>query len=140
VPTLPFHELPNLLMTARVSGWTEGMIGARSRVTAENIARTARGEPPRNAIDLAGSLSAKPTPRSCPVRLCGIREPVACAPAEITVNGVEGFIQTLLRGHLFSAQLLSGAASEIVQIPFGSGSFCAPHKQPGGMCQNLLCS
>jgi phosphoglycerate dehydrogenase-like enzyme len=52
--SLPFHELPNVLMTPHVSGWTEGMIEARSRLIAENIARTARGEPPLNAIDPAG--------------------------------------------------------------------------------------
>jgi phosphoglycerate dehydrogenase-like enzyme len=51
---LPFHELANVLMTPHVSGWTEGMIEARSQVIAENIARTARGEPPLNAIDPAG--------------------------------------------------------------------------------------
>jgi phosphoglycerate dehydrogenase-like enzyme len=51
--SLPFHELPNVLMTPHVSGWTEGMIEARSRLIAENIARTARGEPPLNAIDPA---------------------------------------------------------------------------------------
>jgi hypothetical protein len=38
-------------MTPHVSGWTEGMIEARSHLIAENIARTARGEPPLNAID-----------------------------------------------------------------------------------------
>ncbi len=57
VPTLPaslpYHELANVLMTPHVSGWTEGMIEARSRVIAENIARTARGEPPLNAINPA---------------------------------------------------------------------------------------
>ena len=57
-PTLPasqpFHELANVLMTPHVSGWTEGMIEARSHLIAENIARTARGEPPLNAIDPAG--------------------------------------------------------------------------------------
>jgi phosphoglycerate dehydrogenase-like enzyme len=56
-PTLPasrpFHELGNVLMTPHVSGWTEGMIEARSHLIAENIARTARGEPPLNAIDPA---------------------------------------------------------------------------------------
>jgi phosphoglycerate dehydrogenase-like enzyme len=52
--SLPFHELASVLMTPHVSGWTEGMIEARSHVIAENIARTARGEPPLNAIDLAG--------------------------------------------------------------------------------------
>ena len=57
-PTLPasqpFHELANVLMTPHVSGWTEGMIEARSHLIAENIARIARGEPPLNAIDPAG--------------------------------------------------------------------------------------
>ena len=52
--SLPFHELANVLMTPHVSGWTEGMIEARSRLIAENIARIARGEPPLNAIDPAG--------------------------------------------------------------------------------------
>jgi len=46
----PFHELPNVLMTPHVSGWTEGMLAARAQLIAENIARTARGEPPVNRI------------------------------------------------------------------------------------------
>jgi phosphoglycerate dehydrogenase-like enzyme len=46
----PFHELPNVLMTPHVSGWTEGMLEARARLIAENIGRTARGEPPVNLI------------------------------------------------------------------------------------------
>ena len=53
-PTLPahqpFHELPNVLMTPHVSGWTEGMMEARARIIGENIHRTARGEPPVNLI------------------------------------------------------------------------------------------
>ena len=53
-PTLPsrypFHELPNVLMTPHVSGWTEGMMTTRATVIAENIRRTARGEPPVNLI------------------------------------------------------------------------------------------
>ena len=49
----PFHELNNVIMTPHVSGWTEGMIEARADVIAENIARTARGETPLNAIALA---------------------------------------------------------------------------------------
>jgi phosphoglycerate dehydrogenase-like enzyme len=53
-PTLParrpFHELANVLMTPHVSGWTEGMLEARARLIAENIERTARGEPPLNLI------------------------------------------------------------------------------------------
>ncbi|HET7875755.1 MAG TPA: 2-hydroxyacid dehydrogenase, partial [Methylomirabilota bacterium] len=46
----PFHELPNVLMTPHVSGWTEGMLEARATVIAENIHRIARGEPPVNLI------------------------------------------------------------------------------------------
>ena len=46
----PFHELPNLLMTPHVSGWTEGMLAARASVIAENIRRVARGDPPVNLI------------------------------------------------------------------------------------------
>ncbi|HYB41979.1 MAG TPA: 2-hydroxyacid dehydrogenase [Candidatus Methylomirabilis sp.] len=46
----PFHELPNVLMTPHVSGWTEGMLEARARTIAENIHRAARGEPPANLI------------------------------------------------------------------------------------------
>ncbi len=46
----PFHELPNVLMTPHVSGWTEGMLQARARLIAENIERTARGEPPMNLV------------------------------------------------------------------------------------------
>jgi phosphoglycerate dehydrogenase-like enzyme len=53
-PTLPahqpFHELPNVLMTPHVSGWTDGMLEARARLIAENIHRAARGEPPMNQI------------------------------------------------------------------------------------------
>jgi phosphoglycerate dehydrogenase-like enzyme len=50
----PFHELPNVLMTPHVSGWTEGMLEARARVIAENIHRAARGEPPVNLIPPSG--------------------------------------------------------------------------------------
>lgn len=46
----PFHELPNVLMTPHVSGWTEGMLEVRAKLIAENIQRTARGEPPVNLI------------------------------------------------------------------------------------------
>jgi phosphoglycerate dehydrogenase-like enzyme len=53
-PTLPanqpFHELDNVLMTPHVSGWTDGMLEARSKLIAENIDRTSRGEPPLNLI------------------------------------------------------------------------------------------
>ena len=46
----PFHELPNVLMTPHVSGWTEGMLEARAKVIAENVGRVARGETPLNAV------------------------------------------------------------------------------------------
>ena len=46
----PFHELPNILMTPHVSGWTEGMLEARAKLIAENIHRAARGEAPMNLI------------------------------------------------------------------------------------------
>ena len=46
----PFHELPNVLMTPHVSGWTEGMLDARARVIADNVGRAARGLPPVNRI------------------------------------------------------------------------------------------
>jgi len=46
----PFHELPNVLMTPHLSGWTEGMLEARATLIVENIHRAARGEPPLNLI------------------------------------------------------------------------------------------
>jgi phosphoglycerate dehydrogenase-like enzyme len=53
-PTLPAHhafqELPNVLMTPHVSGWTEGMLEARAKLIAENIHRAAQGTPPVHLI------------------------------------------------------------------------------------------
>jgi phosphoglycerate dehydrogenase-like enzyme len=46
----PFHELPNVLMTPHVSGWTDGMLDARARLIAENIRRVACQEAPLNLI------------------------------------------------------------------------------------------
>jgi phosphoglycerate dehydrogenase-like enzyme len=48
--TEPFHTLSNVIMTPHISGWTEGMLDARAAVIAKNIERTARGEPPLNAV------------------------------------------------------------------------------------------
>jgi phosphoglycerate dehydrogenase-like enzyme len=52
--TLPaghaFHELPNVLMTPHISGWTEGTLEARAMLIAENIYRVARSEPPINQV------------------------------------------------------------------------------------------
>jgi phosphoglycerate dehydrogenase-like enzyme len=46
----PFYELPNVLMTPHVSGWTNGMLEARARLIAENIRRVACREMPLNLI------------------------------------------------------------------------------------------
>jgi phosphoglycerate dehydrogenase-like enzyme len=46
----PFHELPNVLMTPHVAGWTSGMLEARTAVIVENIRRVARGEALLNEI------------------------------------------------------------------------------------------
>ncbi len=46
----PFHELPNVLMTPHVSGWTDGMLQTRAKLIAENIARISRGETPLNVV------------------------------------------------------------------------------------------
>jgi phosphoglycerate dehydrogenase-like enzyme len=45
-----FQELPNVLMTPHVSGWTEGMLEARAKLIAENIHRAGQGKPPLNLI------------------------------------------------------------------------------------------
>jgi phosphoglycerate dehydrogenase-like enzyme len=46
----PFHELPNVLMTPHVSGWTDGMLAARAKLIAENIRRISEGVLPANLI------------------------------------------------------------------------------------------
>jgi phosphoglycerate dehydrogenase-like enzyme len=46
----PFHELPNVLMTPHVSGWTDGMLDARAGLIAENIRRVGQGEPLLNLV------------------------------------------------------------------------------------------
>ena len=53
-PALPaprsFHDLPNVLMTPHVSGWTDGMLDTRAKL-AENIRAVAQGEKPLNLAD-----------------------------------------------------------------------------------------
>lgn len=53
-PTLParrpFHELPTVLMTPHMSGWTDGTLEARATLIAENIRRVAHGEPVLNEV------------------------------------------------------------------------------------------
>jgi len=48
----PFHELSNVLMTPHVSGWTDGMLEARTDLIADNIGRVAKGLPLLNKIDI----------------------------------------------------------------------------------------
>jgi phosphoglycerate dehydrogenase-like enzyme len=49
--TRSFHDLPNVLMTPHVSGWTDGMLDARAKLIAENIRRIAHRETPLNLVD-----------------------------------------------------------------------------------------
>jgi phosphoglycerate dehydrogenase-like enzyme len=37
-------------MTPHVAGWTDGMLAARATLIAENIERTACGQPPLNLV------------------------------------------------------------------------------------------
>jgi phosphoglycerate dehydrogenase-like enzyme len=48
--TRPFHELPNVLMTPHVAGWTDGVLAARAGLIAENIRRVATHEIPLNVV------------------------------------------------------------------------------------------
>ena len=57
---LPFHDLPNVLMTPHLSAWTEGTVSRRARLLAENVNRVRRGEPGLNVI----------WPRPAPTPLC----------------------------------------------------------------------
>ncbi|HLZ65839.1 MAG TPA: 2-hydroxyacid dehydrogenase [Aliidongia sp.] len=47
---LPFAELPNVLMTPHMSGWTLGTITRRQRTIADNIRRRLSGEPCSNVV------------------------------------------------------------------------------------------
>ena len=47
---LPFHELPNVIMTPHCSGWTDGMVKRRWAEVAGNLNRFVRGEPLENVV------------------------------------------------------------------------------------------
>jgi phosphoglycerate dehydrogenase-like enzyme len=47
---LPFHELPNIVMTPHMSGWTNGTIRRRQRTIAENVLSRAAGRPLTNVV------------------------------------------------------------------------------------------
>ena len=46
----PFHELPNVVMTPHMSGWTTGTINRRKQTIADNISRRAAGRPCVNVV------------------------------------------------------------------------------------------
>jgi phosphoglycerate dehydrogenase-like enzyme len=46
----PIHELPNVVMTPHVAGWTEGTFAHRWATIGENLRRLAAGEPPLGAV------------------------------------------------------------------------------------------
>jgi phosphoglycerate dehydrogenase-like enzyme len=46
----PFHELPNVLLSPHVAGWTTGTIVRRSREIARNLDHLARGEALNNIV------------------------------------------------------------------------------------------
>jgi phosphoglycerate dehydrogenase-like enzyme len=47
---LPFHTLPNIVLTPHMSGWTTGTIRRRQQTMADNIGRLARGEALANIV------------------------------------------------------------------------------------------
>ena len=49
--TRPFWDLPNVLMTPHVSGWTDGMLESRAKLIAENIRLVTFDETPLNVVD-----------------------------------------------------------------------------------------
>jgi phosphoglycerate dehydrogenase-like enzyme len=51
----PFHELPNVVMTPHMSGWTTGTINRRRQTIADNIRRRAAGRPCVNVVRQARS-------------------------------------------------------------------------------------
>jgi phosphoglycerate dehydrogenase-like enzyme len=57
--TLPFHTLPNVVMTPHMSGWTRGTIRRRQRAMADNILRRFAGQACENVVRPArGDLTA----------------------------------------------------------------------------------
>jgi phosphoglycerate dehydrogenase-like enzyme len=49
---LPFHELPNVVMTPHCSGWTDGMVARRWAEVADNLDRFVRGAGLRNIVTI----------------------------------------------------------------------------------------
>jgi phosphoglycerate dehydrogenase-like enzyme len=62
--SLPFHTLPNILMTPHASAWTDGLLPRRNRAIAENLNRLARGLPLLNVVrapSRSGALAGEPS-------------------------------------------------------------------------------
>jgi phosphoglycerate dehydrogenase-like enzyme len=55
--SLPFHELPNIVMTPHMSGWTSGTISRRQKTIADNIERCFSGQPLVNLVREARQAS-----------------------------------------------------------------------------------
>ncbi len=53
--TYPFHELDNIIMTPHCSSWSEGLLGRRWSVIADNLENLADGKPLRNLVDIKAS-------------------------------------------------------------------------------------
>ena len=49
--TRRFEELPNIVMTPHMSGWTSGTIARRQATIADNITRLAEGRPLINQLN-----------------------------------------------------------------------------------------
>lgn len=47
---LPFHELPNIVMTPHMSGWTDGTVARRRAVIADNVDRRLAGRSCTNVV------------------------------------------------------------------------------------------
>ena len=48
--TLPFRDLPNIVMTPHMSGWTSGTVSRRRAVIADNVGRRLSGAPCLNVV------------------------------------------------------------------------------------------
>ncbi|CAH1672368.1 Phosphoglycerate dehydrogenase-like enzyme [Chelatococcus asaccharovorans] len=55
---LPFHELPNVVMTPHMSGWTSGTIRRRQKTIADNVLSRAAGRPCTNVVREGGSADS----------------------------------------------------------------------------------
>jgi len=62
--TQPFHQLPNVIMTPHVSGWTEGMVEARVKIIADNTGQPAGSR--RSTLSLRSAANCRTTSPAFP--------------------------------------------------------------------------